>query len=155
MGKRPAPPVEVRAPRRTYTSLPLAQLLPPITRPAFRKRSPAAADLMANWEAVVGPRLAEATEPRRLSAGTLTIACAGPMAMELQHAAAVLIERINVYAGAAIVQRLRFVQAPVAPARAALPRAQSAPIEMVEGVPEGRLHDALASLLGHAKAARK
>jgi len=155
MGKRPAPAAEGRAPRRTYTSLPLAQLLPPITRPAFRKRSPAAADLMANWDAIVGPRLAEETEPRRLSAGTLTIACAGPMAMELQHAAAMLIERINGYAGAAIVQRLRFVQAPLAPARAMLPAEVSAPIQAVEGVPAGRLQDALASLLGHARGGKK
>jgi hypothetical protein len=155
MGKRPAVPAEVRAARRTFTSLPLAQLLPAITRPAFRKRSPAAADLMANWEAIVGPRLAEATEPRRLSAGQLTIACAGPMAMELQHAADMLIARINGYAGAAIVQRLRFVQAPVAPARAVLPVERSVPVEMVEGVPEGRLQDALGALRAHVKGKRK
>jgi hypothetical protein len=154
MGKRPAAPAEVRTPRRTYVSLPLAQLLPAITRPAFRKRSPAAADLMANWEAIVGPRLAEATEPRRLSAGQLTIACAGPMAMELQHAADMLISRINGYAGAAIVQRLRFVQAPVAPARAVLPAERSVPVEVVEGVPGGRLQDALGALRAHVRGER-
>ncbi|MEJ0046643.1 MAG: DUF721 domain-containing protein [Rhodospirillales bacterium] len=85
--------------RRTYVSLPLAQLVPGVTRPAFKKRSPAGASLMADWVAIVGPTLAARTEPRKLSRAQLTIACSGPVAMELQHAAAALIERINTHAG--------------------------------------------------------
>ena len=51
-------------------------------------------------------RSAEVTVPRRLSHGTLTIGCAGPVAMELQHLSAELIGRINQYLGAQTVQQL-------------------------------------------------
>jgi hypothetical protein len=132
--------------RRTFVSLPLAQLLPSITRPAFRARTPAGAALMADWGAIVGPRLAEQTMPQKLSRGQLTIACAGPVGMELQHAAGVLIERINTRAGNRVVERLRFVHAAVAPRTVSLPeQVVSAPVP-VEGIGPGPLNDALASL---------
>ena len=40
---------------------------------------------MEAWSGIVGPILADLTVPRRLSQGTLTIGCSGPVAMELQH----------------------------------------------------------------------
>ncbi|MES2710419.1 MAG: DUF721 domain-containing protein [Pseudomonadota bacterium] len=96
---------------------PLAALLPRITRPAFKRRSPAGAQLMADWPSLIGPALAAVTFPRKFSAGTLTLACSGPIAMELSHIAGEIIARINQQIGGAQVQRLRFVQeAP--PARA-------------------------------------
>lgn len=76
---------------------------------------------MADWPEIVGPALAAVTEPERLSAGTLTLACAGPVAMELQHLAPELIARINGAVGQGAVARLRFRQA-APPARAAPPR---------------------------------
>ena len=79
--------------------LPLGALIPAVTRPAFRKRSPAGAQLLADWATIVGPALAAVTSPLRLSAGTLTLACAGPVAMELQHLAPELIGRINAQLG--------------------------------------------------------
>jgi hypothetical protein len=133
--------------RRTFSTLPLAQLVPGVTRPAFRKRSPAGAELMADWPNVVGPRLARETEPRRLTRGQLTIACAGPMAMELQHVAAELIDRINTYAGSKVVERLRFVQDHIAPPAPPPPPRKSVPPEPVPGLPEGDLNTALAGLL--------
>jgi hypothetical protein len=132
--------------RRTFVSLPLAQLLPSITRPAFRARAPAGAELMADWGAIVGPRLAEQTVPQKLSRGQLTIACSGPVGMELQHAAAVLIERINTRAGSRVVERLRFVHAAVAPRMVSLPQQSSVAAEPVEGMKPGALNDALAAL---------
>ncbi|MCS6930802.1 MAG: DUF721 domain-containing protein, partial [Acetobacteraceae bacterium] len=89
---------------------PLAALVPRLVRPVFRKRSPAGAQIMADWPELVGPALAAVTEPERFSAGTLTIACAGPVALELQHLAPQLIERINAGLGRAAVERLRFRQ---------------------------------------------
>jgi hypothetical protein len=53
---------------------------------------------MSEWGAIVGPRLAVETAPKRFAGGTLTIACSGAMAMELQHLSAALIERINTHA---------------------------------------------------------
>ena len=54
---------------------------------------------MADWPTIVGPAIAAVTMPRRLHGGTLTIACAGPIAMELQHLAREVIERINTHLG--------------------------------------------------------
>ena len=99
---------------------PLGALLPRLTRPAFKRRSPAGAALMADWPAVVGPALAAVTTPKRLGNGTLVIACAGPVAMELTHLAPQLIGRINAHLGQVAVERLRFVQqASAGPRRAA------------------------------------
>lgn len=109
----------------------LGALVPRIARPAFRRRSPAAAALMADWAAVVGPALAAVTQPLRLSRpaaakdgagtdragrpGTLAIRCSGPVALELQHLAPQLIERINAHAGFPLVGALRFERGTVVP----------------------------------------
>jgi hypothetical protein len=131
--------------RRAYAARGLAELVPGLTRAAYKKRSPAGALLMTDWSAIVGPRLARETEPRRLSGTQLTIACAGPMAMELQHVSATLIERINTHAGRRLVERLRFVQDGVRPTAVPVPRRAIAP-EPVDGVADGPLNDALARL---------
>jgi hypothetical protein len=131
--------------------LPLATLIPAITRPAFRRRSPAGAQVMADWAAIVGPALSAVTQPLRLTQGTLTIACAGPVAMELQHLAPELLRRINGALGKAAVERLRFVQQAAArPAPAAAP-APAGPLpgpvaERLAGLPEGELRQALEKL---------
>lgn len=94
---------------------PISALLPRVTRPAFKKRSPAGANLMADWPQIVGPVLAAQTVPQKLSAGTLTLGCAGPVAMELQYLAPQLIAKVNGALGQALVQRLRIVQAKLPP----------------------------------------
>ncbi len=133
-------------PRRAYAARPLSQLLPTVTSAAYKRRSPAAASLMADWANIVGPRLAAQTAPRRLSGTQLTIACSGPMAMELTHLATVLIERINTASGRRIVERLRFVQDfTAAPPPDSVPRETEAPVP-IEDMPPGDLNDALARL---------
>lgn len=89
---------------------PLGALIPRLTRPAFRRKSPAGAQLMADWHAVIGPALAAVTAPQKLSNGTLTLACSGPVAMELTHLAPQIVQRINAHLGRQAVERLRFVQ---------------------------------------------
>ncbi len=133
--------------------LPLGTLIPSITRPAFRKRSPAGAQILADWVQIVGPALAAATSPLRLTSGTLTLACSGPVAMELQHLAPELIGRINGQLGRAVVEKLRFVQqAPAGSPRAAAPRpAAAAPVpasvqDRLAALPEGELRLALENL---------
>ena len=135
--------------RHVYGPRTLSSLLPAITRPALRSRNAAAAQLIADWETVVGPALAGVTLPRRLSAGTLTLACAGPMALELQHQSQLLIGRINGHYGRLLVDRLRFVQDETAAVRTPppVPRAAPLPVEIPD-MPEGPLRDALAALGG-------
>src|SRR3984957_19274972 len=96
--------------RHVYGPRPVGALMPLLTRPAFRRRSPATAQVLADWAVIVGPAIAAVTTPRRLSAGTLTIACAGPIAMELQHLANEVMARINAHLGSQAVTGLRFVQ---------------------------------------------
>lgn len=94
---------------------PLAALLPRLTRPVFRRRSPAAAHLMTDWPEIVGPALAAQSMPQKLVGGTLTLRCSGPMAMELQHMAPMLVSKINGVLGQRLVERLRFVQGSLPP----------------------------------------
>lgn len=138
--------------RHVYGPRPVASLLPGLTRAAFRRRAPGTAQVMADWASIVGPALAAVTLPRRLARGTLTIACSGPIAMELQHLSGELIARINTALGAGVVTALRFVQiAPEShvvassspkPSPQSRARAESA----VESLPAGELRDALTAL---------
>ncbi len=142
-------------PRHPYGPRPVGALVPALVRPAFRRRAPATAQVLADWEAIIGPAIAAVTVPRRLSAGTLTLACSGPIALELQHLSAQLMARVNGHLGQVAVTRLRFVQdAPVvAPRRAPRPQAVAQAREAVAGLPPGPLRDALEAL-GRAVLAR-
>jgi hypothetical protein len=138
--------------RFVYGPRALSSLVPHITRPAFRHRSPAAAQIMADWATIVGPALAAVTAPRRLSGGTLVLACAGPIAMELQHMAAELLGRINGHLGVSAVKTLRFEQtlalskAPAETPPRPPPEVAQAADAAVAALPEGDLRTALASL---------
>ena len=130
-----------------YGPRPLGALVPGIARPAFRRRSPAAAQIMADWPVIVGPALAVAAQPRRLAGGTLTLGCVGPQALELQHLATALIGRINAHLGSIVVERLRFVQErPAAPPPPPRPAAPPVAVPQVADLPEGGLRDALERL---------
>lgn len=146
---------------RVYGARGVGALIPGIARPAFRRRSPGAAQILADWAAIVGPELAASTAPRRLSGGRLAIACAGPVAMELQHLAPQLIARINAYLGQALVTELRFVQdhlpadiapvpAPITPSKQAIAAVE----KKLATLPDGPLRDALAALGRSVHAAR-
>jgi hypothetical protein len=72
------------------------------------------ARLKANWPAVVGTELAAATWPHALDRdGVLKLRVAATIALELQHRAPLLIERINVYLGRSAIARLVLVQGPL------------------------------------------
>ena len=122
-------------------------LVPLLTRPAFRRRSAASAQLLSDWGAIVGPALAAVTQPRRLVGATLTLACSGPIALELQHMSGELIARINGHLGRAAVERLRFVQQALPiPVELAAPAPATMPLQPVAGLAPGKLNEALARL---------
>ncbi len=137
-------------PRRAMTARSLAALLPAVTAPAFRRRNPASVQLFTDWSDIVGPAHAAVTTPSKLAAGTLTIACAGPVAMELQHLSDALIARINTWCGQALVARLRFVQDPKAGIRPAVarraPSLRPSPKCSVPDMQESPLKEALEAL---------
>jgi hypothetical protein len=146
----------------------IAAQIPKVTKEALKRRGPAFATIVAEWGEIVGTALAGCCLPERLSipprppkgvaappsAGTLTIRVSGGAAMELQHLAPLLLERINRFAGFKAVERLRFVQGPlpersVRSTQTALPLsdAQKTSIAaVVESVAEPELQAALARL---------
>jgi hypothetical protein len=137
--------------RHLYGPRPIAALMPSITGPAFRRRSPAIARLLIDWEAIVGPALAAITTPERCVAGTLSLACAGPVALELQHLAPKLIERINTHLGRSLVTKLRFHQVPLCPFRPPTARTIGPEVEEIlrarlDSFPQGALREALERL---------
>ena len=132
---------------------PLGALIPALTRPAFKRKSPAAAQIMADWPALVGPALAAVTQPLRLTSGSLTIACSGPIALELSHLGPELMARINGGIGRVAVERLRFVQAAAPARKAGTPALPPRPVALpervttaLEGLPTGELREALERL---------
>src|ERR1700712_2374471 len=58
-------------PRFVYGPRPVGSLVPHVTRPAYRKFNPASAQILADWEVIVGPKVASMTVPRRLDRGVL------------------------------------------------------------------------------------
>lgn len=140
------PPLVQSEARRHYGARGIAGLLGPIIRPALKKRAPAAAQLMIDWPVLVGPEWARQTSPQKLVGGTLTLACTGPVAMELHYAAPQLIQRINAALGSIVVERLKFIQSsgPLAPPTESRKRPPAPPAP--PGLPAGELGAALAAL---------
>jgi len=108
----------------------VARLLGAILDPSARRRGFAEASLLADWSSIVGPVLARRCQPVRIDhppgrrqAGTLLLQASGGVAIELQHGAPQLIERINTYFGHRVVRQLRLLQMPLPPAAAAPPPA--------------------------------
>lgn len=125
-------------------------VLPTVTRQAFRRGNGAAAQVIADWEAIVGPKVASMTIPRKLDRGVLTIACTGPTAMHLHYVGVELINRINTHLGGQPVHSLKFTQAGMprtaAAAAAPPPLAVREADEAVASLPDGDLKSALAAL---------
>jgi len=137
--------------RPVHGPRPIAAVVPVVTRNAFNRAAPGVAQLMEAWAGIVGPALADVTTPRRLSQGTLTIGCSGPVAMELQHLSTEVLSRINQYLGSHSVRRLRFVQitavrAPVRPGPRPTAAAETAASQAVAQLADGPLRSALAAL---------
>ncbi len=86
--------------------------------------------LKAEWAAVVGAELAALTWPESLGRdGALKLRVASHLAVELQHRAPLVIERINLFFGRGVVARLNLVQGPLplaAPPATTLPPPLSA-----------------------------
>jgi len=99
----------------------LAGSLPQVAARALGRRGFADAGLLSAWPQVVGKDLAESCAPLRLSFpnrqerrdGNLLLRVEPAAALELQHLAPLLIERVNVYFGYRAVARLTIRQGPL------------------------------------------
>ena len=111
--------------------------LPLAARRARGRRGFADARLIADWAVIVGRTIAARSQPQRLSCararerrdGTLVLRVAPGFALELQHLAPQLIERINWTLGYAAVSRLAFRQGPLPRRPAQEGEAREAPQE--------------------------
>jgi hypothetical protein len=98
----------------------LGSALAKLTRPVYKRRGFARADVLARWSAIVGEALAATSCPEKLSfpsgsgaGATLQVRVASGFALELQHLAPLVVERINTYYGYQAVARLKLVQGPL------------------------------------------
>lgn len=98
-------------------------MVPGLTSRAMRARGFMNAEIVSRWDDVVGEDLARITRPAALkfppgkrTDATLVVRAASATALELQHRAPQLIERVNVFFGYGAVTRLSIEQGPL-PAR--------------------------------------
>ena len=144
-------PSMTNAGRSVYGPRAVGTFMPRLVRLAFRDKASAGGVIIADWPSIIGPALSAVTTPKRLTNGVLTIACTGPIAMELQYLAREVISRINTHLGHEAVRSLRLVQTGVTTRPSASPptpppRAVAAAEQAVKTVPAGELHDALVAL---------
>lgn len=107
---------------------PLADLLDSAIGPILAAKGFAASDVVVGWPEIVGPRLAAHCEPLRMrwprrpagvvedgpsEPATLEIRVEGAFALEVQHIAPVIIERVNTRYGWRCVGRVVLKQGPV------------------------------------------
>jgi hypothetical protein len=114
--------------------------------------------LKAEWGAIIGADWASVTWPSALGRdGVLKLRTASTAALELQHRAPLLIERINRFFGRSVVTRLALVQGPLPfdspPREPVLPSLAAGEVEVPDerlcGIADPELRAALARL-GHA-----
>lgn len=156
--------------RRARGLLHIGTALPRAAGPALRRRGVVYARLVTEWSDIFrGDLIANGTRPERLmfsrgrKGGTLHIRVAsGGLALELQHLAPQLIERLNRYLGKPLIAELRFRQGPLPPRRRPhvapkpeLPPAGEAALDdKLEGIQNEELREALRRL-GRSVASRE
>lgn len=105
---------------------PLADLIGPVLGKALAAQGFTGADIVASWAEIVGERLAHSSRPVRVEwprrrqeadqrpePATLVVRVEGAFALELQHLAPLVLERINAVYGWRCVGRLVLKQGPV------------------------------------------
>ena len=143
----------------------LADLVDSCLGPTLAAQGFAAADVVVAWSDIVGARLADFTRPIRIDwprrkadadadgraePATLVVRVESAFALEMQHLAPVVMERINAHYGWRCIGRIVLKQGPVhrpQPAKAAPPRLDEAErqrlAEAVEPIAEDDLRGAL------------
>jgi hypothetical protein len=118
MTDRPA----MNKPRKTYPR-PLADLIGRCLGDVFARQGFASGELVTHWPEIVGEEIAAHAEPLKLQwprggddapePATLVLRVEGPAAIEIQHLAPVILERVNRFLGWRAVGRIALRQAPL------------------------------------------
>lgn len=172
---------------------PLADLVDACLGEALAKQGFAGADIVLNWPDIVGEALARRSRPARIAwprkpserkpqernatgrkaawrseppePATLHVRVESAFALELQHLAPVVIERVNAYYGWACVGRIRLEQGPVgraapgaargrAPSEAAVAAAEQAVADVADEGLRAALARLGAAVIDRERAAR-
>lgn len=122
-------------PKNRRGALAVGAYIPSVARAAFESHGFPSVAVLSDWPEIIGVEFAEFTAPERLiwprnanqdptdtkahgtthrrGGATLVIRVDGPRALEVQHMAHQLMERVNVYFGYRAIAELRLVQGPV------------------------------------------
>ena len=141
---------------------PLRELLGKLVGDAFARQGFASAELVMRWDDIVGHEIAAHSEPIKLQwprrsdgedgeAATLVLRVEGPAAIEIQHLAGLICERVNRFLGWRAVGRLALRQAPLRRRQTPAPHATdpAAAARIAENLPDikdAKLKEALARL---------
>lgn len=147
-------PPQRRRPRHSSGLRAIAGSLPQVTRQALGRRGLALGGLLIEWPNVVGSEIAARCRPEALAParqgrrddGTLTLRVDPGFALEAQHLAPLLLERINGYFGYRAVARLRLQQAPIGRGSAARPASTAEAARPLAPAEEAALHDQVAAV---------
>jgi hypothetical protein len=115
---------------------PLSVLLSDVFSDAYAKQGFAARELVTRWAEIAGAEIAAHSEPLKIQwprpvegqpqePATLVLRVEGPMALEIQHASEIILQRVNRFFGWSAVGRLALRQAPLS--RRDRPQASRAP----------------------------
>jgi len=168
-----AEPLIVNKPNHKSTpARPLADLLGPCLVAAFKRHGFASTEIVTHWEDIVGAEIAAHAEPLKITwprqpdsgddadepaPATLVLRCQGPAAIEIQHQAGLIVERVNRFLGWRAVARIALRQAPLA--RRDKPRPPPAPdpaeVRRIADTMTGIADDNLRTALGRLGAAVK
>jgi len=144
-----------------------------LTRAVYEKHGFAYAEILAQWDIIVGEKLAGRTRPLRIKwprqapsphkyGGVLVVQSLPGFALELNYEAPRLIERLNVFFGYGAISSVKVVQGEFArpaarrqPAPQALAPPEAAELEQrLAGIAQSGLKDALVRLATSLKSRR-
>ena len=142
---------------------PLSVLLRDVFSDAYARQGFAARELVTRWADIAGPEIAAHSEPMKMQwprpvegqpqePATLVLRVEGPMALEIQHASDVILQRVNRFFGWSAVGRLALRQAPLSRrdqrpvSRAPDPGEVAKIAESLSSVEDDELRSALARL---------
>jgi hypothetical protein len=139
---------DVSKPARTYPRR-IADLIKPCLGDVFARQGFAATDIVTHWPDIVGPEVAAHAEPMKMQwprrdageteGATLVLRVDGPAAIEIQHLAGVIVERVNRFFGWRAVKRIAIRQAPLT--RREAPRPPKGPDAAAVAAAAARLPD--------------
>jgi len=153
---------------KSFGAKPLAAFTRGVVGAALAARGMSESSLIADWPAIVGATIAAYARPLQLQwpprpekrdpeaptgAATLVLRVDGAFALEAQHNAALVVERVNAHLGWRCVDKIAFRQGPMpplkpkrAPLSAPGPAAEAEAREAAAGVDDETLREALTRL---------